>query len=273
MGNQMISVILPTYNRAGLLNRSIQSVLNQTYQDFELIIVDDGSKDNTRELVKGIKDKRIRYLYCEKNGGASKARNIGIEHAKYDYIAFLDSDDEWLQDKLRIQFELLNQAPPDTGFIYCRYRYYSFDPGIRGILPLDASPGYEKAEYVFARLLCGNVVATPCLLIKKECFRQQGYFDESLPCLEDYEFILRVSQKYAAAFVDEVLVNVYATADCVSGNKAGDLAVSSLLIGIYKKELIKYDLFNSVIEEHLEKAKAWGFLEQVVPALEKLLSM
>src|SRR4030043_1337098 len=103
-----VSVIIPTYNRAHLVGRSIRSVLNQTYQDLEVIVVDDGSKDNTAEIVRGITDPRIVFLKHEKNRGVSAARNTGLKAARGKYIAFQDSDDEWLPQKLEKQLELFN---------------------------------------------------------------------------------------------------------------------------------------------------------------------
>jgi len=94
-----VSVIIPTYNRAHLVGRAIRSVLNQTYQDFEIIVVDDCSTDNTEEIVKGFNDHRIRYMRHDRNRGGSAARNTGIKASQGKYIAFLDSDDEWLLKK------------------------------------------------------------------------------------------------------------------------------------------------------------------------------
>ena len=96
-----VSAIIPTYNRANIVIRAIQSVLNQTYQNFELLVIDDGSQDNTEEIVTGIHDNRIKYIRHEKNKGVAAARNTGIEAAKGEFIAFLDSDDEWLPNKLK----------------------------------------------------------------------------------------------------------------------------------------------------------------------------
>ena len=111
---QKVSVILPTYNRAEILKKSIDSVLMQSYPEFELLIVDDGSTDNTKELVASYEDSRIRYLYTEINRGAAAARNFGIENASgnADFIAFEDSDDLWHKDKLKKQIKEMEQHLP-----------------------------------------------------------------------------------------------------------------------------------------------------------------
>lgn len=102
-----VSVIIPAYNQANFIDKAIESVLRQTYQDFEIIIINDGSKDNTEEIVKNYSDFRIRYIYHENNMGVSEARNTGIRASRGDYIALLDSDDEFLSERLGKQIQLL----------------------------------------------------------------------------------------------------------------------------------------------------------------------
>lgn len=118
--NPTVSVIIPTYNRAHLVGRAIQSVLNQTYKDFELIIVDDGSTDNTEDIIKKYqkKDERIKYIRRKKNKGGSVARNTGINAAIGEYIAFLDSDDEWLTEKLERQMKVFKSTSSEVGVVY-----------------------------------------------------------------------------------------------------------------------------------------------------------
>jgi len=121
--NPNVSVIVATYNRANFIDRAIKSILNQIYQDFEIIIVDDGSSDNTEEIIKGYKDKRIIYIKHKKNQGISTARNTGIKRAKGEYIAFLDSDDEWFPEKLERQVVLLQNESSEVGVVYSDLRY------------------------------------------------------------------------------------------------------------------------------------------------------
>ena len=113
-----VSVVIPTHNRAGFLQAAIQSVLNQTFQDFEIIVVDDASEDQTTEIVRSFSDPRIRYMRHESNKGQGASRNDGIRQASGEYIALLDDDDEWLPEKLAKQVALLDSSPSQVGMIY-----------------------------------------------------------------------------------------------------------------------------------------------------------
>ena len=117
-----VSIILPTYNRAHIIEKAIQSVLNQTYQDFEIIIIDDGSKDDTKKIIRGFqeKDNRIKYIRFEENKGAAAARNAGIKMSKGEYITFQDSDDEWLPEKLEKQMKIIETSSENI-VVYCGF--------------------------------------------------------------------------------------------------------------------------------------------------------
>jgi len=267
----MISVIIPTYNRAHLIERSIKSVLNQTYKDFELLIIDDGSTDNTEEVVARFDDERIRYIKCEENGGASKARNRGIAEAQYEYIAFQDSDDEWHADKLEKQMKAMEEASEDVGLVYCEYFYHGVQ-GQEAYCPPRELPLEEKQGDMFARLLIGNLIGTPTMLIKRECFEKVGVFNENFPCLEDWELVIRIARNYRIAFVPECLMEVYANWASVSNNLYGYLKTKCILVGIYKTELLKYNLFDEVVGKILKEAKSFKLEDLVVQCLEAVLS-
>lgn len=236
--NEKVSIIIPTYNRAHLIERSIRSILNQTYEEFELLIVDDGSTDNTKEVVERIKDSRIRYIPCGENGGAARARNIGIAEAQYDYIAFQDSDDEWHPDKLEKQMGVMMEASEDTGLVYCEYHYNGLG-GREEITPDRKIPLEQKRGHIFPYLLAGNMIGTPVMLVKRECFQKVGIFNEKFPCLEDYELVLRIAREYRIEFIPECLMEVYATWQSVTNNPEGFLRTKCILAGVYKKELLE----------------------------------
>lgn len=268
---EKVSVIIPTYNRAHLIERSIRSVLRQTYQDFELLIVDDGSTDNTKEIVESIKDERIRYIRCDKNGGASKARNIGIQEAQYSYIAFQDSDDEWHPDKLEKQMQVMLEAPENMGLVYCEYHYNGLN-GIDDVCPDRAIPNEQKEGDIFPQLLAGNMIGTPTILMKKECFDEVGMFNEKFPCMEDYELVLRIARRYRIKFIPEVLMEVYANYQSVTNNLEGFLTTRCILAGAYKKELLEYGMFDTIVGSIIEKAKEFHLQDSIVAYLETVMS-
>lgn len=268
---EKVSVIIPTYNRAHLIERSIKSVLNQTYEEFELLIVDDGSTDNTKEVVGRIKDDRIRYIQCGENGGAAKARNRGIAEAKYDYIAFQDSDDEWYPDKLEKQMKAMLEAPEDIGLVYCEYHYNGLN-GLEDISPNREIPLEQKQGYIFPQLLAGNMIGTPVMLVKRECFEKVGVFNEKFPCMEDYELVLRIAKNYRIEFIPEILVEVYANYQSVTNNLEGFLTTKCILAGAYKKELLEYGMFDVIVGSIIEKAKEFNLLESVVKYLEAVMA-
>jgi len=189
-----VSVIIPTYNRAELLPRAIKSVLEQTYQDFEIIVVDDGSTDNTEEVIKEFQeqDKRIKYIKHDKNKGGSAARNTGIKAARGEYIAFQDSDDEWLPEKLEKQMKVFKNALPEVGVVYTGF--LRIKNGKENYIP--SSWVIKKEGNIHDELLRGNFVTTQSIIIRKECFKKAGMFDEKLPRLQDWELVIRLSKYY-----------------------------------------------------------------------------
>ena len=191
---ESVSIILPTYNRADRVGKAIESVLAQTYTDFELLVIDDGSTDETEQVVTGYMDKRVHYYRMEENGGQSKARNCGMQLAQYDYLAFEDSDDLWRPGKLEIQMETMQGAGQDVGMVYHKFRY-DLGEGRGMVLPDENIPVEKKSGDIYKQLLWDNLVGMPTMLLKKECVNVVGGLDETLKCLEDYDFALRIAQK------------------------------------------------------------------------------
>jgi glycosyltransferase involved in cell wall biosynthesis len=197
----LISVIIPTYNRANTISRALNSVLHQTYSNIEIIIIDDGSSDNTEEILNNFKDNRI-IIKKSMNRGAPAARNMGIRIAKGDFIAFLDSDDEWMLNKLEKQYNLISNS--DTGFVYTGYHIIKPDGEIR----LSRLPG--KKGNIFTDLIISNCVgSTSLLFVKKQHLIDVGGFDESMPSCQDWDLFIRLSQICKADFVKEYLLKYY----------------------------------------------------------------
>ncbi len=207
-----VSVILPTYNRAGILEESIASVLGQTYGDLELIVVDDGSTDGTAELIGGIRDPRLRYIRLDENGGGAAARNIGLENASGRYIAFQDSDDKWHREKLERQVQAINDCSPETGVVYSSYVRIAGSRRTR--IPYEWVR--KKDGELLRELLKINFIGLPAALVRKECFDRVGYFDEELPRLVDWDMWIRIAKHYRFAFIDEVLLTSYHLEDSVT---------------------------------------------------------
>ena len=209
-----VSIVMPTYNRGLTLLQTIPKILNQTYENFELIVVDDGSTDNTSEVMGGFSDERIKYIKLKENRRQSKARNVGIENSACDYIAFADSDDFWDEKKLEVQMaRFLKES--DSGFCYCAYTYH--DENEKEItVPRKDIARIRKEGYIYPELLRRNMVGTPSLIVKKECISTVGGFNEEIDCLEDWEFVLRLARNYQASFCPEELFDVYENTDWVS---------------------------------------------------------
>jgi glycosyltransferase involved in cell wall biosynthesis len=232
-----VSVILPTYNRARLLLRSLGSVLAQTYSDLEVIVVDDGSDDDTAALVKDSGDARVRYVRLEMRSGAAWARNVGIGHARSRYLAFQDSDDEWLPTKLDRQMRAF-ESQPDIALVYSdMYRvladgrmFYHRSPTIvRGCL-INPETRYWQTY----------MLGTQCVVIKRECLEQVGLFDQTLPSFEDLDLFLRLAEHYDFAHVHEPLVKYHENAG-LSTDRRAELGARRRLVRKYLSILLCTD--------------------------------
>jgi len=200
-----VSVILPTYNRPFFVAAAIQSVLNQSLQDFELIVVDDASMDSTREIVNQFKDKRIKYIRHEINKGEAASRNTGILNSTGEYIALLDDDDEWFPDKLKVQVDCLQKRYDDVGCIYCGliFVHRTDNRILRQIVP-------NKKGNIYKEMVSKNVIDSPSsVVIKRQCFEKVGLFDEDLPYFVDYDFFLRVSKFFSFDYIERPLLIYY----------------------------------------------------------------
>ena len=204
MVSPSISVVIPTYNRAHCLSRAIRSVLNQSYKDFEVIVVDDCSTDETESVVRNFKDDRIIYVRQGQRLGAACARNEGIRKARGEFIAFQDSDDEWLPEKLHRQMDIFRKRGAEVGVVYSAVWYV--DGQKKTYFPQRGKAGLNGN--ISDSLLAGNFV-TIQTLVRRECFQKSGMFDENLPRFQDWDMWLRIAQSYQFAFIDEPLALIY----------------------------------------------------------------
>ena len=256
----LVSIIIPTYNREKTIVKSVQSVLNQTYTEIEVIVVDDGSIDGTKSVISSIKDERLRYIEISSNKGAGAARNVGVGMAIGKYIAFHDSDDYWLTDKLSMQMKVIREYP-EYGLVYSAYLMH-LQYGIDHIVPpMDGSLKLEGN--IFDSLLVRNTIGAPTIVLTKEVFEEVGGFDESMRSLEDWDFALKVAKRYPIGFVNRVLLEVTCSDGGISSNQANYYKNRCYLLGKYKNEYVSRGLWDKAVESILLSAKNDGVLDQV----------
>lgn len=267
-----VSIILPTFNRADKIMASIDSVLQQTYSNYELIVIDDGSIDQTKEVVSTIVDDRVRYIKLEQNCGQAAARNIGIRSAAGDYIAFQDSDDKWLPGKLEMQVNALRESDADTGISYHQMRY-STEQEDTILVPGSDMDICRKNGDIYRELLMHNMIGMPTLVVKKTCIDDVGMFDEDMRSLEDYDFVLRLAKKYKAIYIDQTLLEAGISDGGVSSDVVNYMISNCLLIQKYKKDYLKTETLNYRLEKILAEAAYAGIHTEIVAFLEKIMTM
>jgi len=193
-----VSVIIPTYNRGWSIKEAIDSVLAQDYTEFELIVVDDGSTDHTSDVLDSYGDD-IKVL-SQKNKGVSAARNRGIAEASGKFIAFLDSDDLWLPQKLTLQIEFINQTPDA---LICQTE----EVWIRNGLRVNPKKRHKKPSgMIFKPSLELCLVSPSAVMIQRSLLDRVGGFDETLPACEDYDLWLRISCRFPVHLIDAPLI-------------------------------------------------------------------
>lgn len=243
---ELVSVVLPTYNRACLLSKAIEGVMKQEYENWELIIVDDASVDNTEEVVRKYRDGRIFYYHLDKNRGANYCRNFGVKKASGRYIAFLDSDNVWEKNKLSLQVGKLYGSEDKVAFTFCRQRVCG-----NGKECLVPESGFVN-EDIGDTLYKGNVIDTNTVLIKRECFEAVGGFDEQIPRLQDWELFFRVINVYGykTLYISECLNYNEIQNDSIT--KDGRKYVNAIFYFLYKywdkfdkKGMIGYHVLNT----------------------------
>lgn len=270
--NNYVSIIIPTYNRAHSIMDSINSVLNQTYPYFELLIIDDGSTDGTETLIKSINDDRVKYYKTTHNNGASAARNYGISVANYKYIAFHDSDDIWLPEKLEKQMSLIT-SDSSLGMVYCQMLCHNVNKEMTTnsavLTPDDSIPESQKSGMIFEYLLKRNIIGIPTMLIRKECLTRVGILNESYKALEDWELALRIAKEYPIGFINEPLyVYNISSSGNVSANHAAYFEARINMLDSFREDMEKYSIFDDIIQDIISKSKLVGVQDQVTKMID-----
>jgi glycosyltransferase involved in cell wall biosynthesis len=248
-----ISIIMPTYNRAGLIQETIESIRNQTYSNWELIIVDDGSEDNTEEIIKQLKDERIQFYKAGRTGIGGRIKNIGLEMAKGELIAFIDSDDLWAATKLEKQVDALKQYP-EAGFSLTGG--YNFrERGKPEAWFFKQREGIKYENIFLSFFESGLPVFTQALMLRRECLAISGYFQDSRSFVDgDFDFMLKLAQHFKAVIVYEPLLfrrlhdTNHTTLNWERSHEEGIAAISSYL---NNKELPPNMVRNVLFRSHI----------------------
>ena len=197
-----ISVIIPTHNRDWAIRRSVESALAQSFGNFELLVVDDGSTDQTRQVLANFSDPRLRVVETE-NRGVSCARNTGIQRAKGEWLAFLDSDDEWPPYKLQLQRDYLQNFPR------CKVVHGEEIWIRRGVRVNPKKKHAKSGGWIFQKCLSLCLISPSAVMIHREVFRHIGYFDPRMTVCEDYDLWLRMTPFYQVGFVEKPIIKKY----------------------------------------------------------------
>jgi len=231
----IVSVIIPAYNRSSTIARSVESALAQTFHDLEVIVVDDGSSDMTRDVVRSIADERVRLIWHEINLGAAAARNMGMKASEAKYIAWLDSDDEWLPEKLQTQLEAIEHAAPDQRACYTAYER----------IDKQVSQIYIPQHVDYKKLFLGcDQAPGSSLLFERMLLDKVGYLDTHLRRYEDWDWLLRYCSMFRLLAVDEPLVRVHFSSE--RSPKLIELSAATL-VSKHSEELRQFGIYRNVV--------------------------
>lgn len=241
-----VSVIIPTYNRGNLIINSIKSVLNQTFRNLEVIVVDDGSTDNTEDEVNKITDKRIKYIKLSSNRGGSNARNVGIKNATGQFISFQDSDDIFYPNKIEKQIK--NIINKNSIFDFCKINVI-YNSTYSYLIPNARQENSIIKGEIFNELISrGNFISTQSMIIRTK-YMKNHLFDIEMPRLQDYDVILSMIPKVKISYTNEVLVDLHIQNNSVTHSP------SKLKKAIYILLNKKYDFNKSQKESFLKYLK------------------
>ncbi|MHC1716404.1 MAG: glycosyltransferase family 2 protein [Candidatus Dojkabacteria bacterium] len=229
----LVSVVIPTYNGSSSIKRAIESVLNQDYPNIELIVVDDASIDNTSEIVKSFNEEKIQLIRYSEHKNGSVARNIGIKASKGSYVAFLDDDDEWLEEKISTQIKYL-ETKDQLLWKGCVCSYVSVSSNSLKNITVPQEGDITKEIL----LMEFSIAAGSTLLVQREVFDHIGLFDEKYIRHQDLELVIRFLRKYKLAVVNKSLIRTYGHSGTVSGDKL--VLVKELFLKDFRKDIEKF---------------------------------
>jgi glycosyltransferase involved in cell wall biosynthesis len=226
MNRPFFSVVIPTHNRSDYLKEALQSVLSQSYADFELLVIDDHSRDNTKDIVGSFGDARIRYFLNDHKEGGAGARNAGIARARGEWVVFLDDDDVFMPRKLELIYKRIRESDNGTGLIYTGYDCYDFEAS-QNLFTFTP----EKAGWVHRDLFKKNCIGPiSTVAVRTEHLKNVGGLDERLPASQDYDLYLRVTRLCKVAFIGAPLTRFRRfSRDRITGDMGKKLAARELI--------------------------------------------
>ena len=233
--NPLITVVIPAYNRQDTISYCLDSVLAQTYRELEVIVVDDCSTDSTVSIVRSHPDPRVRCVVLEKNAGAQAARNRGIHEAKSEWIAFQDSDDEWLSDKLEKQVTVLANTDYDPwNFIYCNAYRFDKSTGTKSIRLLPVVEG----ENQYATLLQAPAPPYPTMLVSKRALEKIGYLDVLVPSFQEWDTSIRLAKFCRIThLIEPLMIYHVGSGDTISGSRTKHVEGWHYIISKYESDI------------------------------------
>jgi glycosyltransferase involved in cell wall biosynthesis len=248
--DSLVSVVIPTFNRSQMIERAIHSVLSQTYLNLEVIVVDDSSTDDSREHIEALQqiDKRIHYFHHEINRGTQAARNTGIKAANGKYIAFLDSDNEWLPHKLELQMPLFCQRANKLGVAYCGIQNETCDNKFfREHVP-------KNRGYVYPIVLRQWIADTSTLVVRKEYLDKVGGFDESIRAYQEWDLCIRLAHETEFDYVEEILAIYHLHEGITISKNMTQNALGYLdVINVHYYEIL-HEVGRKILSDHFYKA-------------------
>lgn len=263
-----ISVVIPTYNRAHTIKRCLDSVLNQSIPPKEVVVVDDGSSDDTRAAVDAFNDDRIKYIHQD-NAGANRARNRGVEEAACSWIAFQDADDIWLPHKLETLIKAHGAAQEegcDSSVVFSSFLTYDGASGSVSLKPSHAVSAPQmtilKDPIGESKLLVENMISTQTLLVKRDVLMAAGKFDESLKRFQDWDLAIRLAGKSPFVFVSEPLVVAEALAGSISSNYNHGVKTRAIFLEKYKALFAEYPSQQKAAKKALRIRQLAQFLKR-----------
>jgi len=274
---ELISVVIPAYNRAGSIRRAISGALAQTYPNIEIVVVDDASADDTAARVAALGHPKVRLVRHATNRGAGAARNTGVAHARGGWIAFQDSDDDWLPEKLARQAAHMAGLPGDYVATFCTKIDYGCDAaGRQGprracCIP-DPDEAIESGD-LHPRLLRGNVIGPQTTLISKAAFEAAGGFDPKLRNNNDWDFFIRLSRQGPIGFLDDPLVLVMYSDNSISRNQAFKAASFVRIFGKIRRKSSDPALLADLASQTASKLRNVGRPRSARRYLRKALSL